>query len=155
MHCPFCLSENTKVADSRTSRDVVKRRRECLSCKERFTTIETIDLYIQVKKRDGRYEEFSQEKIARGMEIACLHSRIGPTQVRAIANEVTNVLLHQQGKEVDSQTIGQMVMDRLIDYDPVAYIRFACVYFRFNLSKLKEMIQKISPSIDNDSHSGR
>ena len=87
MRCPFCNHEESKVTDSRnvTESHAVRRRRECLKCLRRFTTFETIDLTIQVQKRDGRYEDFSQDKLIRGLDAACRHTRISHDQVRALA----------------------------------------------------------------------
>lgn len=133
MKCPFCGHEETKVTDSRNALEsnAIRRRRECLSCLKRFTTFETVDLVIQVKKRDGRYEEFSVEKLIRGLDAACRHTRISHGQVLAIASEVTQEILERQTKEIDTLTIGKIVMQRLKNLDTIAYIRFACVYRRF------------------------
>ncbi|MBM3192919.1 MAG: transcriptional repressor NrdR [Chlamydiae bacterium] len=133
MKCPFCGHEETKVTDSRNASEsnAIRRRRECLSCLKRFTTFETVDLLIQVKKRDGRYEEFSVEKLIRGLDAACRHTRISHGQVLAIASEVTQEILERQTKEIDTLTIGKIVMERLKNLDTIAYIRFACVYRRF------------------------
>src|ERR1700722_17139109 len=87
MRCPFCNQEESKVTDSRNAAETnaVRRRRECLSCLRRFTTFETIDLTIQVQKRDGRYEDFQQDKLIKGLDAACRHTRISHDQVRALA----------------------------------------------------------------------
>jgi transcriptional repressor NrdR len=86
---------------------------------------------IQVRKRDGRYEEFSVEKLIRGLDAACRHTRISHGQVLAIASEVTQEIIERQTKEIDTLTIGKIVMERLKNLDTIAYIRFACVYRRF------------------------
>jgi transcriptional repressor NrdR len=133
MKCPFCGHEETKVTDSRNASEsnAIRRRRECLACLKRFTTFETVDLLIQVRKRDGRYEEFSVEKLIRGLDAACRHTRISHGQVLAIASEVTQEIIERQTKEIDTLTIGKIVMERLKNLDTIAYIRFACVYRRF------------------------
>lgn len=133
MKCPFCGHEETKVTDSRNASEsnAIRRRRECLSCLRRFTTFETVDLLVQVKKRDGRYEEFHVEKLIRGLDSACRHTRISHEQVLAIASDVTHEIMERQTKEIDTLTIGKIVMEKLKKMDTVAYIRFACVYRRF------------------------
>ena len=133
MRCPFCGHEETKVTDSRNAAEAnaIRRRRECLKCLRRFTTFETIDLLIQVKKRDGRYQEFQVEKLIRGLEAACRHTRISHEQVLAIASDVTQDMMELQTKEIDTLAIGEIVMEKLKKLDMVAYIRFACVYRRF------------------------
>jgi len=133
MKCPVCGFEETKVTDSRNAPEsnAIRRRRECLKCARRFTTFETIDLLVQVKKRDGRYQEFQVEKLIRGLDAACRHTRISHEQVIAIASDVTQEIMERQTKEIDTLTIGKIVMERLKKLDTIAYIRFACVYRRF------------------------
>lgn len=143
MKCPFCNNEETKVTDSRAldESNSIKRRRECLQCQERFTTFETLDLTIQVKKRDGRYEEFDQQKLIKGLEEACRHTRISHAQVRGIVDCITTELLRQQVKEITTKDLGVKVMQHLKKLDTIAYIRFACVYRRFK--DLDELMQEI------------
>ena len=133
MKCPFCHFDELKVTDSREAHEVngVKRRRECLKCQRRFTTFETIELTMQVQKKGGRYEEFQQDKLIKGLELACYHSRISLDEVRALAYRITTKLLEKGGNVVTTTEIGEMAMDELQRMDPVAYIRFACVYRRF------------------------
>lgn len=145
MRCPFCSHDESKVTDSRNATDTnaVRRRRECLSCLKRFTTFETIDLTIQVQKRDGRYEEFHQEKLVRGLDSACRHTRISHDQVRAIAYQITADLMERQVREISTTELGEMVMHHLQGLDTIAYIRFACVYRRFkDVDELIEAIPK-------------
>ena len=115
MKCPFCGYDETKVTDSRNASEsnAIRRRRECLKCLRRFTTFETVDLLIQIKKRDGRYEEFQVEKLIRGLDSACRHTRISHEQVLAIAADVTHEIMDLQTKEIDTLTIGKIVMERL------------------------------------------
>lgn len=148
MKCPFCHHEELKVIDSRDATEVnaVRRRRECLQCQQRFTTFETIELSMQVHKRDGRYEEFQQQKLIKGLESACHHTKISHDQVIALASQITTELLQRQMREISTTEIGEMVMQRLLGLDPIAYIRFACVYRRFkNIEEMMNAIQSITP----------
>lgn len=133
MRCPFCRNEESKVTDSRNAPDsnAIRRRRECLSCLRRFTTFESIDLTMQVKKRDGQYEEFSVEKLIRGLDAACRHTRISHDQVVALASDIAQEITEKQIREIETVKIGEMVMAKLKKLDAVAYVRFACVYRRF------------------------
>jgi transcriptional repressor NrdR len=133
MRCPFCGNEESKVTDSRNGADsrTIRRRRECLKCMRRFTTFESIDLTIQVKKRDGKYQEFQIEKLIRGLDAACRHTRISHDQVRALASDIMQTIFERGIREIDSLEIGEILMDKLKVLDTVAYVRFACVYRRF------------------------
>ena len=133
MRCPFCAGEESKVTDSRNSSETnsIRRRRECLSCMRRFTTFETVDLVIQVRKRDGKYEEFQREKLMRGLDSACRHTRISHDQVLALTSDITHQIMEMQVKEIETTKIGELVMKKLKELDAVAYVRFACVYRRF------------------------
>jgi transcriptional repressor NrdR len=147
MRCPYCFNEETKVTDSRNvvETNAIKRRRECLSCQKRFTTFETVDLVIQVKKRDGSFEEFSQQKITQGLDAACRHTKVSHSGVRELAHEITMELLERQVKEISTEEIGSLIMKRLIELDHIAYIRFACVYKRFkDFHQLQEAIDSIN-----------
>jgi transcriptional repressor NrdR len=148
MRCPFCSHDESKVTDSRNATDVnaVRRRRECLACLRRFTTFETVDLTIQVQKRDGHYEDFQQEKIVKGLDAACRHTRISHDQVLALAYKITADLMERQVREVTTTEIGEIIMQHLQGMDPIAYIRFACVYRRFkDVDELMDAIQTASP----------
>lgn len=150
MKCPFCHHEDLKVTDSRDAPEMnaVRRRRECLQCQQRFTTFETIELSMQVHKRDGRYEDFQQQKLIKGLEAACRHTTISHDQVIALATQITGELIQQQLREVSTKDLGEIVMRHLQPLDPIAYIRFACVYRRFkNIEELMAAIQTI-PSKD-------
>lgn len=151
MKCPFCSYEESKVTDSRNSTETnaVRRRRECLSCLKRFTTFESVDLTFQVRKRDGRYEDFNQEKLIRGLDMACRHTGISHQQVRVIANKITADLMERQIREVDTMELGEIVMKHLHDLDQIAYIRFACVYKRFKrVDELKDAIEHFSLDVN-------
>ncbi len=149
MRCPFCSYEESKVTDSRNATDMksVKRRRECLQCMRRFTTFETVDLTIQVHKRDGRYEDFQQEKLIKGLEAACRHTKISHDQLREMVHKITADLLERQTHAIDTTELGELVMKHLQMLDPIAYIRFACVYRRFkDVSELMGAIDDASLS---------
>lgn len=146
MKCPFCSHEESKVTDSRDAVEVnaIRRRRECSHCMKRFTTFETIDLSLQVKKRDGTYEDFHQEKLIHGMDAACRHTRVSHDQVRAIAYKIKSDLMANGVREISSRELGDIVIRQLKETDVVAYIRFACVYKRFkDIRELLEAIQEL------------
>lgn len=148
MRCPFCNFEESKVTDSRnaTESSAIRRRRECLHCFRRFTTFETVDLTIQVKKRDGTYEDFQLQKLINGLDAACRHTKISHDQVRALANQITRDLLDRQIREISTRELGEIVMEHLQKLDVIAYIRFACVYRRFKeIDELMEAIQSLNP----------
>ncbi len=148
MKCPFCGTEDLKVTDSRNALDAnaIRRRRECLHCNRRFTTFETIELIIQVKKRDGLYEDFQEDKLTSGLEAACRHTRISYEQVRTLASKIAGELMERQVREISTKEIGEIVMKYLKTMDTIAYIRFACVYRRFkDIGELMEAIQSIEP----------
>ena len=153
--CPFCNHYDSKVTDSRNAveQNAIRRRRECLHCQKRFTTFETVDLTIQVHKRDDRYEDFQQDKLIRGLDAACRHTRISHDQVLTLASQITADLMEQQVREISTTELGEIVMRRLKGLDTVAYIRFACVYRRFkDMDELIGEIQSISEipgAIDN------
>ena len=153
MRCPFCDNEESKVTDSRNATDAsaIRRRRECLNCLRRFTTFETVDLTIQVKKRDGTYEDFQQDKLIRGMDAACRHTRISHDQVRSLAHQITTQLLEKQVREIGTKDLGDFVMRKLKEADVIAYIRFACVYKRFkDIKELMEAIRSIIPEKEKE-----
>ena len=148
MKCPYCRNKELKVIDSRESPDMnaIRRRRECLDCLRRFTTFETIELSVQVLKRDGMYEDFQQQKLINGLDAACRHTTISHEQVIALASQVTEELMGRQVREVSTKELGEIVMKKLQALDPIAYIRFACEYRRFkDIDELIEEIQSIEP----------
>lgn len=133
MKCPYCQHEGLKVTDSRDAIEMnaIRRRRECLQCFKRFTTFETIELTVQVKKRDGTYEDFQLQKLINGLAAACRHTKISYDQVIALASKIANELFQSQVQEISTTQLGEMVMQELQTMDPIAYVRFACVYRRF------------------------
>lgn len=151
MKCPFCHHPDQKVTDSRDAAEVnaIRRRRECLNCLRRFTTFETIELTLQVLKRDGHYEDFQQQKLVNGLDAACRHTTISHDQVIAIASQITGELMQRQVREISTTELGDMAMHHLQALDPIAYIRFACVYRRFKkIGELMDAIQSIQPKDD-------
>ncbi len=147
MRCPFCNHFDSKVTDSRNAveQNAIRRRRECLECQKRFTTFETVDLTIQVHKRDGSYEDFHQDKLIRGLDAACRHTRISHEQVRVLAAQITADLMERQVREIETTELGELVINHLKELDTIAFIRFACVYRRFkDMDELMDEIQSIS-----------
>lgn len=148
MKCPYCHHEELKVIDSRDAAEMnaIRRRRECLECQRRFTTFETLELAVEVKKRDGRYEEFQQQKLTKGIEAACRHTTISREQAIALASQINGELMQRQVSEISTTELGDVVMRHLQSLDPIAYIRFACVYKRFKkVEELMDAIQAIKP----------
>jgi transcriptional repressor NrdR len=146
MRCPICGHEESKVTDSREAIEInaIRRRRECCRCEQRFTTFETIDISVQVKKRDGTYEDFQQEKLIAGLDAACRHTKISHDQVRSLANKLKVELMRRGVREIESKELGELVMQNLKEIDVIAYLRFACVYKRFK--DIKELMEAIPPS---------
>src|SRR5262249_16451698 len=109
MKCPFCHHHDHKVIDSREAPEgnAIRRRRECLQCLKRFTTFETIELTLQVHKRDGRFEEFQQQKLINGLDAACRHTTVSHEQVIAIASQITSELLQAQLREISTKELGE------------------------------------------------
>ncbi|MBI5346834.1 MAG: transcriptional repressor NrdR [Chlamydiae bacterium] len=143
MKCPFCGFEESKVTDSRSAMEMmaIKRRRECLKCEQRFTTFETIDLTLQVRKRDGTYQDFQEEKLIKGIEAACRYTRVSHDQVLGLAHKISSDLMASQIREITSRELGEIVMKHLQELDTVAYIRFACVYKRF--TDIKDLLDAL------------
>jgi transcriptional repressor NrdR len=134
MRCPYCGNTEDKVVDSRESRegDVIRRRRECVECARRFTSYEKIEsVQYQVVKRDQRREPYDREKLMRGLQVACRKRPVPQAELERLADTI-EASMHDSGdREISSQQLGTAVMERLRDLDPVAYVRFASVYRRF------------------------
>ncbi|NRA90214.1 MAG: transcriptional repressor NrdR [Simkaniaceae bacterium] len=148
MKCPFCGHAESKVTDSRNASETnaIRRRRECLLCNKRFTTFETVDISLQVRKRDGSFEDFSLQKLIKGLDSASRHTRISHDQVRDLASVIANELVENQVREIDTTKLGELVMEKLRVLDTVAYIRFACVYRRFkDVDEIMDAIHTIAP----------
>ena len=134
MRCPSCAHLESRVTDSRTSAtgDSIRRRRECETCGERFTTYERLDRTMPLLvKKDGRREAWDREKLIAGLRTACQKLPVPLAEVERVADEVEQVLLESSEKEVTTHRIGEEVMKRLSNLDPVAYVRFASVYRSF------------------------
>jgi len=144
MRCPKCGCMEDRVIDSRIARDgnAIRRRRECLRCHHRFTTYETIERHpLLVIKRDGRREPFQREKLRNGILRACEKRPIGPRQIDEVVERIEMELHDEFESEVPYREIGERVMRELRLLDPVAYVRFASVYRRFE--EVDEFIQAI------------
>jgi len=133
MKCPYCYHEETKVMDKRETEEslATRRRRECLSCKKRFTTYERIETDLIVIKKDNRREKFSREKIKSGILKAIEKRPISLEQVDQMIDNIEATLKSKNSSEIPSTLIGELVMKKLKALDKVAYIRFASVYREF------------------------
>lgn len=134
MKCPYCGYQESKVVDSRHSDDGVsiRRRRECLQCQKRFTTYETVEsLPIVVVKKDGSRQSFDRNKILNGMLRACEKRPVSMADLEAAAADIEQILQNSLDREINTNKIGELVMERLKPLDEVAYVRFASVYRQF------------------------
>lgn len=133
MKCPYCGHSDDRVLDTRVQKDgSIRRRRECLGCKSRFTTMETLMLNFPfVIKKDGRREPFSKEKILKGLQAACQKRPVSQLQLESIVEKISSWIIQKGEGELSSQIIGKKVMAELKQLDDVAYIRFASVYRTF------------------------
>jgi transcriptional repressor NrdR len=134
MRCPYCAFDGTKVLDSRPANEnkSIRRRRECEKCSRRFTTFETIEeAPLIVIKKDGSREEFSRDKIMRGLIRACEKRPVSVERLESIVSEVEREIRTTAHAEVESRDIGEIVMEQLYPVDEVAYVRFASVYRQF------------------------
>lgn len=134
MKCPFCNHPESKVIDSRLSGegDIIRRRRECETCQKRFTTYERVEEVLpMVVKKDGRRETFDRLKIIQGLKKAAEKRPISTETIEHLVDDIERELQESGEKELPSQTIGQMIMERLHKIDAVAYVRFASVYRSF------------------------
>ena len=134
MKCPHCGYQESKVVDSRHSEDgmSIRRRRECLSCQKRFTTYETVEILpIIVVKRDNSRQPFDRNKILNGMLRACEKRPVSMQALEDAVNEIESLVQNSLEREITTQYIGELVMERLKVLDEVAYVRFASVYRQF------------------------
>jgi transcriptional repressor NrdR len=144
MICPYCSHLESRVTNKRNVEKVVRRRRECLDCKRRFTTYERPEIGLVVIKKDGRRENFDREKLKLGMIKACEKRSISREQIEKSADKIEE-MLRRKGGEVRSKLIGEIVMKALKKIDKVAYIRFASVYKEFkDISDFKSELKEIS-----------
>lgn len=148
MRCPFCNSEDTKVVDSRSFMDgfSIKRRRECINCEKRFTTYEKIEetpLYIV--KKDNRREKFDRKKLLNGLIRATIKRNISREELETFVLEIEKYIQNSLKTEITSKELGEIVMERLLEIDEVAYVRFVSVYKEFDdIKSFIELVEKIS-----------
>ncbi len=147
MKCPFCSYSESKVIDSRPAEEgaTIRRRRECLACKKRFTTYEIIErMPLVVIKRDGSRQSFDRVKLINGMVRACEKRPVTLAQLEAIADDIEQELQSHLEREISTQEIGEMVMNHIRDVDEVAYVRFASVYRSFkDINTFMEELTKL------------
>jgi len=147
MRCPFCEADETKVIDSRLADEgyVVRRRRECLRCSERFTTFETAELVMpQIVKNDGRREPFNEEKLRSGVVRALEKRPIESDAVEGLINHIKQQMRSTGDREIKATRLGEWVMEALKNVDQVAYVRFASVYRSFeDVNAFREEIERL------------
>lgn len=154
MKCPYCDYFGTKVLDSRPSNDnrSIRRRRECEQCSRRFTTFEMVEeIPLIVVKKDGSRQEFSREKLLRGLIRACEKRPVSMEQLEEISSQ-TELLLRQNGNtEVESKDIGELVMEQLYPVDEIAFVRFASVYRRFtDINMFMQELERLASKNSNN-----
>ncbi len=147
MHCPFCQHDDTRVIDSRLTEDgaIVRRRRECPECGERFNTFETVELKLpNIVKSDERRETFDENKLRLSFEKALQKRPVPSSKVDAAVRSVIDALRRRSEREVPSRQIGELVMEALKRLDQVAYVRFASVYRKFeDVQAFREEIERL------------
>jgi transcriptional repressor NrdR len=157
VRCPFCKEDNDKVVDSRSSDTgrVIRRRRQCLVCKKRFTTYEKIgeSFKLCVVKKDGSRVPYDRDKIIAGLQKACYKRPLSAEQIQQIADKVEEDIFKSFEKEVPSSFVGESVMKHLRGVDKVAYIRFASVYRDFE--DAGELIEEVSQAIQQAEYSSQ
>ena len=150
MNCPTCRYKETKVIDSRMNADgtSIRRRRECLKCKKRFTTYEYVEqLPLMVVKKDGRRQPFDRNRLISGIVKACEKRPVSIDQIEQIVDEIERTVQLKYDREVASKDIGEMIMNKLSILDEVAYVRFASVYRQFRdvnqfMNELQNILEK-------------
>ena len=152
MKCPFCGAIDSKVIDSRPTEDgeKIRRRRECLSCKKRFTTYEIVETVpLMVIKRDHSREAFDRQKLLNGMLRACEKRPVSYQQLDAAVSNIEQALLNSYDREVTSMHVGELAMEQLKHIDDVAYVRFASAYRQF--SDVNTFMEELKDMLDNRS----
>ena len=148
MLCPYCGYDESNVMESRDAKDgrATRRRRECVKCKKRFTTYEEVgNIELKVIKKDKRIEDYRRDKLERCIEKACW--KLTGEERAKIIDDIEMKLLNYESVEIPSSEIGKLVMEKLKDIDPVAYVRFATVYLHVkDINELKELINNYSQS---------
>jgi transcriptional repressor NrdR len=145
LNCPYCLSEKSKVTDKRPSSQGIRRRRECLSCKNRYTTYENVEKHsLYVIKKDNTREKFSSDKLSSGIKKAFEKRPIPIDKIEIFVREVEESIRKKGKKEIQSSKIGDIIMKKMKKIDSVAYIRFASVYRDFkDISDFKQEIKEL------------
>lgn len=147
MHCPFCTADDTRVMDSRLVAEgvQVRRRRECLSCHERFTTYESAELVMpRIIKQNGNREPFDEDKLRAGFLRALEKRPVSIESIEAVINQIKHSLRATGEREISSRKLGQLVMDSLKQLDQVAYVRFASVYRSFqDIAEFRDAIERL------------
>ena len=147
MKCPFCSYEDTKVIDSRSQEDnsVIRRRRLCEKCGKRFTTYERIDtITLTVIKKDNTREQFDKTKLLNCIMKSCYKRPVSVHQMELLVENIENAITNSERKEIESQKIGDMVIEELKNLDEVSYVRFASVYRQFkDINTFREALEKI------------
>ena len=134
MKCPFCIAADTSVIDSRPADDnaSIRRRRQCETCGKRFTTYEKLEtMPLMIVKKDNSREPYERSKIEAGIIRSCHKRPVSSEQISSLVDQIENALFSKEEREISSSVIGEMVMEKLKDLDPVAYVRFASVYREF------------------------
>ena len=150
MKCPFCESEDTRVIDSRPTEEghAIRRRRECESCGKRFTTYEKVEESpIMIIKKDGRRESFDRNKIVSGIVKACEKRPVPMAEIEKMASDIERSISNMMLSEVESNVVGELIMERLKKVDEVAYVRFASVYRQF--TDANTFIKEIEKLLNN------
>jgi len=149
MKCPFCHVDNDRVIDSRAHQDAfaIRRRRECLSCKRRYTTYERVEeMDLKVVKKDALREPFNRNKIYAGLTKACWKRPVSEDRIQAIMAAVEQEIYDRNENEIESQQIGEIVMSKLRLIDQVAFVRFASVYREFK--DVRDFVDELQPMLD-------
>ena len=157
MKCPYCTKIDNKVIDSRLSKDgrTIRRRRECVACGRRFTTYEKLeDVMPMVVKKDGRREPFNRVKIISGIQSACQKRPISVTHIEEFVDGIELYFQELGKKEIDSSEVGEKVINKLKEWDEVAYVRFASVYRQFKdinefMTELEEILKSKQEPVKN------
>lgn len=151
MHCPFCSADDTKVIDSRlvADGDQIRRRRECLSCHERFTTYEVAELLMpRVIKQDNSREPFDESKLRAGLHRALEKRPVSAEAIESSINQIKHFLQGTGEREIAALVIGEKVMEQLRELDEVAYVRFASVYRRFkDIHEFREELDRLEKPV--------
>jgi transcriptional repressor NrdR len=151
MRCPYCQIDNDKVIDSRASEDgmAIRRRRECLGCRRRYTTFERVEEgSVRVIKKDGNRVPFDRTKIKAGLEKACWKRPISEDRIEATVSAIERQIYDRFDNEVETHDIGELVMKELARLDQVAYVRFASVYREFK--DARDFVEELQPILNEE-----